>query len=143
MGKKEDVEFIIVYDFGGGTLDVSILRVSEDGHVEVIGSGGDDRLGGVDFDAAAVHYLLNHMDGKAVIHGVTDAIQNIRDISFNYVISHNFDNELNKHILSQCSKLPSIPLCTLSSLHVIVEQMKIELSAHPHGGGTSEKECLG
>ena len=43
------VNFILVYDFGGGTLDVSVLHVSE-GYVEVMGSEGDEFLGGSDFD---------------------------------------------------------------------------------------------
>jgi len=49
LHRKEDVNHILVYDFGGGTLDVSILFVNE-GSVQVIGSAGDGRLGGSDFD---------------------------------------------------------------------------------------------
>ena len=40
---------MIVYDLGGGTFDVSIVRV-EDGVVEVLSSKGDTQLGGDDFD---------------------------------------------------------------------------------------------
>ncbi|HEY3503162.1 MAG TPA: Hsp70 family protein [Actinocatenispora sp.] len=44
---------IAVFDFGGGTLDVAIVR--NDGHAyAVVGSGGDERLGGLDLDAALV-----------------------------------------------------------------------------------------
>jgi molecular chaperone DnaK len=40
---------VVVYDFGGGTLDVTLARV--DGkHVEIVTSRGDPRLGGIDFD---------------------------------------------------------------------------------------------
>ena len=42
-----------VYDLGGGTFDVSILRI-EDGMFEVIATGGDTHLGGDDFDAEIV-----------------------------------------------------------------------------------------
>jgi molecular chaperone DnaK len=40
---------VVVYDFGGGTLDVSIARVSGK-NVEIVTSKGDPRLGGIDFD---------------------------------------------------------------------------------------------
>ncbi|WP_459614321.1 Fe-S protein assembly chaperone HscA [Bordetella sp. 2513F-2] len=46
-----------VYDLGGGTFDVSILRLSK-GVFEVIATGGDTALGGDDFDAAIVGHLL-------------------------------------------------------------------------------------
>lgn len=48
-----------VFDLGGGTFDVSLLRLSR-GVFEVIATGGDTRLGGDDFDAIIVdHYLEN------------------------------------------------------------------------------------
>lgn len=47
---------ILVYDIGGGTLDVSILSMSE-GLVDVAGTSGDAYLGGRDFDEALVDYL--------------------------------------------------------------------------------------
>lgn len=45
LHRKPNVNHILVYDLGGGTLDVSVLFVN-DGSVEVIGSDGDDNLGG-------------------------------------------------------------------------------------------------
>lgn len=51
---------IMVYDLGGGTFDVSIVKM-EDGIVEVLASTGDNRLGGDDFDACIVSYLINHI----------------------------------------------------------------------------------
>jgi molecular chaperone DnaK (HSP70) len=47
---------IAVYDLGGGTFDISLLRL-EDGLFEVLATGGDTRLGGDDFDAALVELL--------------------------------------------------------------------------------------
>lgn len=47
---------IAVYDLGGGTFDVSILRL-EDGVFEVLSTGGDTRLGGDDFDQAIASWL--------------------------------------------------------------------------------------
>ena len=47
---------IAVYDLGGGTFDISILRLSK-GVFEVLSTGGDSALGGDDFDHALVEYL--------------------------------------------------------------------------------------
>lgn len=63
LDKKDGVNHIMVYDFGGGTLDVSILHVSDGGYVDVMGSDGDNRLGGADFDAAVAHALMKRMVG--------------------------------------------------------------------------------
>ena len=51
---KEGV--IAVYDLGGGTFDVSILRLNK-GVFEVLATGGDSALGGDDFDALLVNYF--------------------------------------------------------------------------------------
>ncbi len=48
---------IIVYDFGGGTFDISILDVDED-TVEVKGTGGDTHLGGEDFDQKIIDWIV-------------------------------------------------------------------------------------
>ena len=47
----------IVFDFGGGTFDSSLLKV-EDGVMKVISSEGDNRLGGKDLDNALVNEIL-------------------------------------------------------------------------------------
>ncbi len=58
-GRDED-RHILIYDLGGGTFDVSIVKI-EAGVVEVLASTGDNRLGGEDFDEALVAYLLDHI----------------------------------------------------------------------------------
>ncbi|MFH1188814.1 MAG: molecular chaperone DnaK [bacterium] len=55
LNKKTD-EQIVVYDFGGGTFDVSVLEVGVD-TVEVKSTGGDTHLGGDDFDKVISDYL--------------------------------------------------------------------------------------
>jgi len=57
LNKKKD-ERVIVYDFGGGTFDISILEISAD-TVEVKATGGDTHLGGDDFDQKIISYLVN------------------------------------------------------------------------------------
>jgi molecular chaperone DnaK len=49
-----------IYDLGGGTFDVSIVRIGPEA-VEVLGSAGDPRLGGDDFDARIVEYALRQI----------------------------------------------------------------------------------
>jgi molecular chaperone DnaK len=57
LDKKKD-ETIAVYDFGGGTFDVSILEVGE-GVVEVKSTNGDTHLGGDDLDQRIVEWLAS------------------------------------------------------------------------------------
>ena len=57
---------ILVYDLGGGTFDVSVVRI-EEGVVEVISSHGNNHLGGDDFDQKIVAHILKHLKiGEAV-----------------------------------------------------------------------------
>jgi molecular chaperone DnaK len=54
---------ILVYDLGGGTFDVSVVRI-EGGVVEVISSHGNNQLGGDDFDDKIVAHVLEHLKLK-------------------------------------------------------------------------------
>jgi molecular chaperone DnaK len=56
LDKKTD-ETIVVYDFGGGTFDVSILEVGE-GVVEVKATNGDTHLGGDDLDQRIIEWMI-------------------------------------------------------------------------------------
>jgi molecular chaperone DnaK len=57
LTKKKD-QRIVVYDFGGGTFDISILEIGED-TVEVKATGGDTHLGGDDFDLKIMNWLVD------------------------------------------------------------------------------------
>jgi molecular chaperone DnaK len=57
LDKKKD-ETIAVFDFGGGTYDISILEVGE-GVVEVKSTNGDTHLGGDDIDEALVEWIID------------------------------------------------------------------------------------
>jgi molecular chaperone HscA len=52
---------IAVYDLGGGTFDISILRLNK-GVFEVLATGGDSALGGDDFDVTLVDYFVEKAD---------------------------------------------------------------------------------
>jgi molecular chaperone HscA len=58
---QPDVETIAVYDLGGGTFDISILRI-ESGIFEVLSTNGDTYLGGDDFDRLIVRFLLEKLN---------------------------------------------------------------------------------
>jgi len=60
-GKGEN--HVLVFDLGGGTFDVSVLRI-EGGIVEVKATGGDTHLGGEDFDMALVDWILAELKKK-------------------------------------------------------------------------------
>jgi len=55
---KETPQKVMVYDFGGGTFDVSILDINN-GVIEVLATAGNNRLGGDDFDKCVVDYLAS------------------------------------------------------------------------------------
>lgn len=54
---------VLIFDFGGGTHDVSLLNI-EDGIFEVKATGGDTHLGGADIDNLVVEYLVNEIKQK-------------------------------------------------------------------------------
>jgi molecular chaperone DnaK len=60
---QEQGKRILVYDLGGGTFDVSVVRI-EEGVVEVISSHGNNHLGGDDFDHKIVEHILDHLKIK-------------------------------------------------------------------------------
>ncbi|HEY5333924.1 MAG TPA: Hsp70 family protein, partial [Solirubrobacterales bacterium] len=50
---------LLVFDLGGGTFDVTLMRHSPGGKMEVIATGGDRELGGTDFDEAILAWLAD------------------------------------------------------------------------------------
>jgi Fe-S protein assembly chaperone HscA len=70
---------IAVYDLGGGTFDISILRV-KDGVFEVLATNGNTHLGGDDFDREIVLWLLDDIRGKHEVYLGRDpeAMQELR-----------------------------------------------------------------
>src|SRR5262249_37729303 len=71
---KRHTGLIAVYDFGGGTFDISILRV-EDGVFQVLSTNGDTHLGGDDIDALLIERVLAEMGAKDL---APEAVQAVR-----------------------------------------------------------------
>ena len=138
LHRKEGVDFILVYDFGGGTLDVSLLQVSQGGYVDVMGSDGDDRLGGADFDAAVAQYWLEEQPNAqhdGVVQAVADALHHIVQVQEEHPENQRRRTEssslmeLEQRLAETCPAVEQIPLCTASSFHTLAEQVKIQLSS--------------
>ncbi|MDM8523577.1 Hsp70 family protein [Desulfococcaceae bacterium HSG8] len=60
---RSETQRILIYDLGGGTFDVSIVKI-EDGVVEVLSSTGDNHLGGDDFDQDVVELLTDYIENE-------------------------------------------------------------------------------
>ena len=61
--QTEGARNVLVYDLGGGTFDVSVVRIESD-VVEVLASTGDTHLGGDDFDRLIVEQLIEHIESE-------------------------------------------------------------------------------
>ncbi|MCL5803984.1 MAG: molecular chaperone DnaK [Candidatus Thermoplasmatota archaeon] len=63
IDKAKESQKILVFDLGGGTLDVTIMEFG-DGVFEVISTSGDTQLGGTDMDEAIINFLINDFKKK-------------------------------------------------------------------------------
>lgn len=64
-------ETILVYDLGGGTFDVSVIRVDDEG-VKILVTGGNHELGGKDWDDRLISYLASQFETENGINPLTD-----------------------------------------------------------------------
>jgi Fe-S protein assembly chaperone HscA len=75
---KKNQGTIAVYDFGGGTFDISILKLRE-GIFEVLSTSGDTHLGGDDIDEALIRLVLNEVQGHAEIPAIRKAMNKAKE----------------------------------------------------------------
>ena len=77
---KDKDEKVAIYDFGGGTFDISILEIGG-GVIEVLSTNGDSHLGGDDIDQAIVDWLLEQFqkDTGMDVRGDAMIIQRVRE----------------------------------------------------------------
>jgi len=80
LDKKDKEQKILVFDFGGGTLDVTIMEFGE-GVFEVKSTSGDTQLGGTDMDESIIKHLLQKIKRENGVDLEDDsiAIQRIRE----------------------------------------------------------------
>ncbi|MCL5017025.1 MAG: molecular chaperone DnaK [Candidatus Parvarchaeota archaeon] len=79
LDKSNDIK-VLVFDLGGGTLDVTLMEISN-GTFEVLATSGDVKLGGVDMDEALTNYILDDFKLKEGLDLRNDkvAMQRIKD----------------------------------------------------------------
>ncbi|PIR88127.1 MAG: molecular chaperone DnaK [Candidatus Harrisonbacteria bacterium CG10_big_fil_rev_8_21_14_0_10_45_28] len=113
LGKKKN-EKIIVFDFGGGTFDVSVLEVEEvEGggqQIEVKATGGDTHLGGDDFDKKILDYLATEYKKQEGIDISKDplAIQRLKEAAerAKHELSASMETEINIPYISSDASGP-------------------------------------
>ena len=85
LDKGKEDELILVFDLGGGTFDVSLLEVGKDDDgfstIQVRATNGDNRLGGDDWDARIVDWLIKQVKSKDGVDLSKDkiAMQRLKD----------------------------------------------------------------
>ena len=77
---KKGEEKVLVFDLGGGTFDVSVLEIS-DGVIEVLSTGGNNHLGGDNFDERVINWLAEEFKKEQGIDLLNDkmAYQRLKD----------------------------------------------------------------
>ena len=70
IDKAAEPQTVLVYDLGGGTFDVTIMRLGN-GKIEVLSTGGDKNLGGFDWD----NETMNHLNEEFQRQGGTDLLE--------------------------------------------------------------------
>ncbi len=127
FNKKKD-EKIVVYDFGGGTFDVSVLEVGDD-VIEVQSTDGDAHMGGRDIDQGIVRFLIDEFKKTSGVDLSKDklALQRLDEMA-----------EKAKHELSSTSEtdinIPFISQGTDGPLHMDLKltRAKLEEIAHEY-----------
>lgn len=108
FGKKE-AKKVLVYDFGGGTFDVTILNVSPD-TVEVLATGGEAHLGGQDYDQKLMDWVIEKFKKEEGIDLEKDplALQRVKEAAEKAKIelSSASDTEINLPFISADSAGP-------------------------------------
>ncbi|HEY1730260.1 MAG TPA: molecular chaperone DnaK [Terriglobales bacterium] len=141
LDKKKD-ETIAVYDFGGGTFDISILRVGE-GLIEVEATNGDTHLGGDNIDQRLVDWLIDEFKKEEGLDlrakGNEMALQRLRDAAERAKIelSTTMETEINLPFITADAGGPKhlVKKLTRAKLESMVEDL-IQRSVPP------SKQCM-
>ncbi len=106
---RQKNEKIVVYDFGGGTFDISVLEIAED-TIEVRATGGDTHLGGDDFDKKIIEYLLVEYKKQEGIDISKDAlaIQRLKEAAerVKHELSTSLESEVNLPYITSTAEGP-------------------------------------
>ena len=116
FNKKKD-EQIVVYDFGGGTFDLSVLEVTAD-TVEVKAVGGDTHLGGDDFDQRVIRWIVEEFkkDQGIDLSKDTLALQRLKEAAerAKHELSTTVETEINIPFITSGAEGPKHLLMKMS-----------------------------
>ncbi len=102
--ENKQAHTIAVYDFGGGTFDITILELG-DGVFEVKSTNGDTHLGGDDFDQTIINYLVDEFKADQGIDLSKDsqALQRLKEAAekAKVELSTSLDSEINLPFITQ------------------------------------------
>lgn len=135
LDKSEQEHKVLVFDLGGGTLDVTIMEFGQ-GVFEVRSTSGDTQLGGTDMDAAIVDFLANDFKQKEGIDLRKDptAMQRLKEAAEKAKIelSTVMETEINLPFLTANDKGPKHYLLSLrrAQLEKLVKPI-IDRCRHP------------
>lgn len=115
---KNKDQKVAVYDFGGGTFDISILEIGAEGTFEVLATNGDTHLGGDDFDQRIFEYVMAEFQRETGIDLRKDAmaVQRVRSASEKAKIelSASTETEINEPFIAMNDGVPSNLLVKIS-----------------------------
>ncbi|HLL61318.1 MAG TPA: molecular chaperone DnaK, partial [Candidatus Nitrosocosmicus sp.] len=121
---KQNVHTIAVYDFGGGTFDITVLELGE-GVFQVKATNGDTHLGGDDFDKVVMDHLADEFskeNGGIDLRKDPQALQRLRDAAEKAKIelSSSLESEIN---------LPFITVKDGQPLHFVMKLTRAKLES--------------
>ncbi len=126
LDKQHQAQKIAVFDLGGGTFDISILEIG-DGVIEVLSTNGDTHLGGDDFDAIILNWLVEEYLKETGIDLRKDkmALQRLRDAAEKAKIelSGTTTTEINQPFITMDASGPK-------HLTITLTRAKLESLAH-------------
>ncbi len=126
FNKKKD-EKIVVYDFGGGTFDISVLEVGDD-VVEVKATGGDAHMGGEDIDRAIISWMTDEFKKETGVDLSNDvlALQRLKEAAekAKHELSNTTEAEINIPFITSGDSGPVHLLLKLSRAKL--EELAIE-----------------
>ncbi|MEK7063792.1 MAG: molecular chaperone DnaK [Patescibacteria group bacterium] len=106
---KRKNEQIVVYDFGGGTFDISVLEVGDD-VIEVKATGGDSHMGGRDIDQKIVRWVANEFKKESGLDVTNDplALQRLDEAAekAKHELSTTMETEINIPFITSDSSGP-------------------------------------
>ena len=118
-------EKIVVYDFGGGTFDVSVLEVADDAgeaSIEVKSTDGDSHMGGEDIDRKIVEFIATEYKKESGIDVTNDslALQRLKEAAekAKHELSTTLDTEIN---------IPFITSDASGPKHLLLKMTRIQL----------------